>query len=173
MSQKDYNQMDNAELLEEVNCLLTDDEVKTLSNMTLGLKIKLELLDDLKSQLTNANKDVMPEIIENKLANGLALTKESHGSSLALDSNGKLQVINYILSDRESKDVDSFTFLASLSSRAKSVEVMLLDASLRKVVELSKTTFSHLEPSLVLEIKRRISGAKKIDDSDVVKLIIR
>jgi hypothetical protein len=167
-----YKEMSNAELLEQVNSLLTDDEIKTLSNMTLGLKIKLELLDDLKSQLTNANKDVMDEVIESKLANALALTKEACGSSLSLDSNGKLQVINYILSDKESNDSKNFEFMASLSNKTKNVEVMLLDASLRKVVELSKTTFSHLEPALVLEIRRRITGAKPLDDSDIEKLII-
>jgi hypothetical protein len=167
-----FKQMSNTELLVRVNNLLTDDETKTLSNMTLGLKIKLELLDDLKSQLVAANKDVMDEIIEDKLATALALTKESHGSSLALDGNGKLQVVNYILSDKESNDAKNFQFMASLSNKTKNVEVMLLDASLRKVVELSRTTFSHLEPALVLEIRRRVTGAKPLDDSDIQRLIL-
>jgi len=168
----DITKMTNAELLDYISGLLTDEENKTVSNLTIGLHVKLVELDKVKTALLNSNPMIAKEVLEDKLANALALTKEISGSALALDDDGKLALMHNFLSDKEVKH-ENYIFMASLEIKDRDLEVMLIQATFKKIIELSAKTFDNLTPALVLEIKKRISGIKSIEESDNDKLTIR
>ncbi len=169
-----YTHLTNNELLFEIGQLLTDEQNTTVANMTIGLQVKLVELDRIKESLVVANPNVAQEVLEDKLANALALAKLNFGSSLAVDPvTQKLAVISMFLSDKV-VDHDSFYYerTSSLDVVDRDLEVMLIDATFRKIVNLSETTFDNLEPEMVLEIKRRISGIKSVDSDDMASLTI-
>lgn len=150
----------------------TEVESSVLS-MNAGLKVKLDLLDELKESLMEAHPTIRVELLQQKLANALALTKLDRGSSLVL-KDGNLAVYDY-LNDSRKVDSKNFMFLADmLGDKTQSLDILVLQSAFRSYKE--EVAQGKLKPTsneLNLAIVRAISGVKPLteDKKSLVKNI--
>jgi len=158
----DYSILTDAELVQELFNLLTKEQRQEIQNMSIGLKPALDALAELKSALVSKFSNVREDLIEEKLANALALAKREYGSSLRF-VDGNLGLIKFLKSD-EKLDSDNFKFLASLSQEPKPLEVMFLESGLRKLLEISENILRDVPSEFIIELKRRINGIKPLED---------
>ena len=163
---QNFSNLSNSELLIALNTMLTTKQIETIGKMTIGLNLKLIELDKFKDSLIRVNKDVALEAIQDRLANALAVVKDETGSSLSLQANGKLNIIGKFLTDKAGTDAKNFMFMASMVTEHRDMELMLINATFQKIIELSDTMFDNLTPDMVLEVKRRVTGIKSVDASD-------
>jgi len=170
-----YENMSNEELLNELTNLLTKEETKTIEAMTIGLNLKVGELNKIKRLLIQANPQKTKEFLELALAKALALTKTELGSSLELDTNGKLAVMARIGSKETVSDdlIENFKFMANLSDLTdKSLELALIESAFKKVIDLSETILENLSPQVVLEIRRRVTGIQSVGEEDLALLTL-
>jgi len=138
--------------------------------MTTGLKLKLDLLDELKAVLKDTYPDMQSEVLTEKLANALAVTKMKVGSSLAL-KEGSLTVYDYMKTDIVT-DSKNFEFMASLDAdKTKSLEILILQSAFRSYKEqVAQGNLPATAPELNLAIAKAISGIQQTTEATKAKL---
>jgi len=154
--------------------LLFDDlgtEIQAqIQAMTTGLKLKLDLLDELKATLVSTYPDMQNEVLTNKLAIALAVTKLKIGSSLAL-KDGSLAVYDYMNTDT-TVDAKNFEFMASIGGdKTKSLEILILQSAFRSYKEqVAQGNLPATAPELNLAIAKAISGIQATSEETKAKL---
>ncbi len=138
----------------------TEIEMSTTS-MTSGLKLKLDLLDELKSELVTLYPSVRLDALTAKLANALAVTKLEKGSSLALDE-GNLAVYR-MMTTTKTIDSKNFEFLAQIGGdKTKSLDILILQSALRTYKEeVAKGELPATPLALTSAIMKMSSGIVK------------
>jgi len=138
--------------------------------MTTGLKLKLDLLDELKASLKTMYPDMQSEVLTEKLANALAVTKLKVGSSLAL-KDGSLAVYNY-MNIGMVVDSKNFEFMASLDAdKTKSLDILILQSALRSYKEqVAQGNLPATSPELNLAVAKAISGIQTTSEETKAKL---
>jgi len=142
-------------------------------NMSVGLKIKTDLLDELKQFLLTNYADIRQELLTQKIANALALVKQhTKSSSLSLDNKGELLVWQY-LSSKEVADKDiteNMKYLADINSTKLGLDQMILKSTLAVYVEeVEKGNLEIPSRQLIIAVKRAISGAKQASQDTMDK----
>mgnify|MGYP006995574479 CR=1 FL=1 len=147
----------------------TEFEVQTMS-MNAGLKLKLDLLDELKSHLVEKYPDIRTEVLTAKLANALAVTKLEKGSSLAL-SEGNLAVYNYMATTKV-VDSKSFEFLAEIGGdTTKSLDILILQSAFRSYKEaVAKGDLPTTSAEFNLAVMRMSSGITETTTKSIANL---
>lgn len=137
-------------------------------NMTTGLKVKLDLLDELKQLLVNTFEDIRPEVLTARLANALALTKEAKESALHT-TNGNLTVYDYLNSDSKS-DSKNYLFMADVTAdQTASLDILILESAFRSYKEqIAAGALPIPDRELTLAVTKAIKGitALKSDNKD-------
>lgn len=138
--------------------------------MTTSLKLKLDLLDELKASLKELYPDMQSEVLTEKLANALAVTKLKVGSSLAL-REGSLAVYDYMNTDLV-VDSKNFEFMASLDAdKTKSLDILILQSAFRSYKEqVAQGNLPATSPELNLAIAKAISGIQTTSEDTKAKL---
>jgi len=170
-----YSKMTDIELISLVTEKLSPEQIAEINNLSIGLKPKADMLDEVKKTLTKKYPDIREELVELKLAKALALAKKLYQSSLHI-VDGHLAVIKTIHMDDEldklnEKEYKNFLFMANLKQSVNTLEVMVLEQGLRKVMSISSNILLDLEPELIVEIKKRINGEKPLPDNALDNVI--
>jgi len=139
MDTTDFNNMSAHQLS---LCLFKDlgseIEVKILSMQT-GFKSKLYLLDELKANIVAKYPDIRLEVIENKLANAMVITKLKTGSALSIDpSSGNLSLYQYYKTTLvgSDSDVQNMSFLAAIAqNKQQTLDIMILQSAFKSYKE--------------------------------------
>lgn len=154
-------------LLKDLGGELTSEIV----NMTTGLKVKLDMLDELKSEVLKAHGDIRPEILTARLANALALTKEAKGSSLHT-TGGNLAVYKYLNSDKRI-DSKNYLFMADIEADATaSLDILVLDASLKSYKAQVALGALPIPPKeLILAVSKAINGIVEVNEDNKEKVL--
>ena len=161
----DIHQMDANQL-----CLVlfrdmgTDIETEVIA-LTAGLKDKTDALHRVKRKLFLNNPTIRPEVIIDRLANALAVTKLEMGSCLA--TRGTKLAVQANLKTTTVTDHKNFVFLANAEPN-KTLELMVLKAAFKQYKELvaqgtlqvdNKTNWA-----LIMAITSTLNGL--VDDDD-------
>lgn len=141
-----------------------------VTNMTTGLKVKLDMLDELKALLVAEFADIRPELLTAKLANALAVTKEAKGSSL-YTINGNLGVYNYLDTDKQ-VDYTNYLFMADIEGEAtKCLDVLILESAFRSYkAQVALGTLPLLNRALTLAIAKCIKGIQEVTEDNKSKV---
>lgn len=142
----------------------------TTQSMTTGLKLKLDMLDELKHNLVMEYPEIRTEILTTKLANALALTKLEKGSSLDL-TEGNLSVYNY-LADTRNIDGRNFEFLAEIGGdKTKALDILILESVFKTYKEhVAKGELPATCSDLNIAIMKAIQGVKPLSTASKNKL---
>ena len=140
-------------------------ETQTLS-MTTGLKVKLDLLDELKDFIVKARPDTRIEVLENKLANALALVKKHTKESSLAVKDGRLLVYEY-LATKETTDIGKLGFLAKIGGdKTKMLDVLILESAFKSYKsEMAHGNLPATSSDLNLAIVRMINGIKPVTEA--------
>jgi len=148
-----------------------DHEIQgKITAMTTGLKLKLDLLDELKATLLDAYPDIQTEVLTAKLANALAVTKLKTGSSLSL-IDGSLAVYDYMATDIDA-DSKNFEFMADIiGDKTKSLEILILQSAFKSYKEeVSRGKLPMTSAKLNLAIAKAVSGIQQTTDETKAKI---
>lgn len=170
-----YSTFSNTELLGELSKLLTPEEISDIEIMNINIQPSVKELNNLKRMLLSTHLDKSIEYKESALAKALVRTKMATGSSLSLDSNGKLLVMKYFNSDikPDKKLLENFKFMASLSNTNDvDLEIMIIKSAFKQILTLSGSILKELSADLIIEVKRRITGIQPVSENDVAMLQI-
>jgi len=159
MDELEYSEMDAHQLSLVLLKDLGNEIESAAISMNAGLKIKLDMLDELKDHLVEMYPDVRVEVLTDKLANALAVTKLENGTSLAL-LDGNLAVYKYMATTKKA-DSKNFEFLATIGGdKTQSLDILILQSVFKTYKEeVTKGTLPATSAELNLAILRTTSGA--------------
>lgn len=170
-----YETLTNNELLTELTELLNPEEISDIEAMQINIEPSVKALNRLKRLLLATHLDKSVEHKEQSLTQALVRTKMDTGSSLSLDSNGKLNVIHYFDSNikPDKKLLENFKFMASLTNTSDvDLEIMIIKSAFKEILSCPGSILKDLSADLIVEIKRRILGIKPVEEDDVAMLKI-
>ena len=159
---------------EELTQVLFDDLGTEITNevvnMTTGLKVKLDMLDELKALLREQFSDIRPEVLTSRLANALALTKEAKDSSLHT-TDGNLAVYEFLNNDKK-VDHKNYLFMADIEAEAtKCLDTLILESAFRSYkAQVAMGTLPVPPKKLVLSCTKAIKGIKQVTASNKAKV---
>jgi len=159
---KEYSSMDASELAEVLFRMMGTEVKKSITAMTTGLKIKLNMLDELKQVLLDSYPNIRIDVLEEKIAKALALVKLDKGSSLAVE-DGNLCLYKYLKNDR-TIDSSNYVFLAKIGGdKTKTLDALILQSAFRSYKDgLSKGTVKDLGNEFNLSVVHCINGIKPV-----------
>ena len=142
----------------------TELEQETMS-LNIGLKDKLDMLDELKSLVVENFPTVRKEELTARIANALAITKQERGSSLALAENGNLAVYEYLATDKK-VDSKNMLFLADLNaSKTAPLDILILKSALKSYkAEVAQKRLPVLPQALNIAIANVISNKQPLTE---------
>lgn len=140
-------------------------------SMTTGLKLKLDLLDELKDNLRALYPDVRVEVLTEKLTKALAVTKTLKGSSLSL-TNGTLAVYDNMGTLENPSDVENFKFLADFeANKTQSLDILILQSAFKAYkLAVASGELQATCQDLNLAIMKMVSGIKTTSEESKNKL---
>lgn len=166
-----YSEMTAQQLTSVFFSALGSETATSIVNMSTGNKIKMDMLDELKDLLRDSfGESKRPEILAQRLANALALTKEAHGSSLETE-NGNLLVYNY-LNSKEVIECENFLFMADMNKEATpELDVIILDSAFKSYkAEVALGTLPAPDKSLVVATYKLIKGIATVSEDNKSKI---
>ena len=165
-----YEDMTAAQLTARLFADLGSEITSEVVNMTTGLKVKLDMLDELKALLRTNFTDVRSEVLTARLANALALTKEAKGSSLHT-TNGNLAVYEFINSEAKAES-KNFLFMADiLSDTTKSLDTLILDAAFKSYkAQVALGALPIAPRALTLAVTKSINGIVEVNEDNKAKI---
>jgi len=166
----DYDSMCPAQLTSILLSDLGSEVASEVVNMTTGLKVKLDMLDELKDLMRTNFSDIRPELLTARLANALALTKEAKGSSLHT-SNGNLSVYEFLNSDKK-LDSRNYMFMADIEADATaSLDILILEAALRSYkAQVALGALPVPPKELILAVSKTINGIVEVTKDNKEKV---
>jgi len=167
----DYSAMTVVQLTNVLFADLGSEITAQVTNMTTGLKVKLDLLDELKQLLTANFDDVRADVLTARLANALALTKEDKGSALHT-TDGNLSVYNYLNSDVKTES-KNYLFMADImADTTASLDVLILESAFRSYKEqIAVGALPIPDRALTLAVTKAIKGICALKDNNKDKLL--
>lgn len=143
----------------------TEKEVE-ISNLNTGLKIKLDMLDQLKEALVVKYPSIRVELLEEKLANALAVTKLEKSSSLAL-FEGNLAVYGH-LATTKTVDSTNFKFLAEIGGdKTKTLDILILQSAFKTYKEfVALGDLPQTDNNFNLAVMAMVQGVKPVSEKN-------
>ena len=171
MEYKEYSEMNPRELCLVLYKDLGTEIENSINSMTSGLKVKLDMLDEIKELLINNYPDVREELLEAKLANALALTKEKYGSSLAT-VEGNLALYDMLSSDKVT-DSKNFQFLAKIGAdKTAELDILILQSAFKSYKEhIIRGELPVTPNELNLAITKIVTGVKPVTEENKNKIL--
>jgi len=166
----DYDNMCPAQLTSILLADLGSEVASEVVNMTTGLKVKLDMLDELKALMRTNFSDIRPELLTARLANALALTKEAKDSSLHT-SNGNLSVYEFLNSDKR-LDSKNYMFMADIEADATaSLDILILEGALRSYkAQVALGALPVPPKELILAVSKTINGVVEVTEDNKQKV---
>lgn len=165
--------MDYADMtVEELTATLFNDLDKEATTsivaMTTGLKVKLDLLDELKATVRDSFPNIRSELLTAKLANALALVKSVKGSALNTGKDGNLTVYKY-LNSKDKIACDNFVFMADFESEdTNTLPILILEATFKSYKETVNLGLLPIPSSeLVIAVTRAIKGITAVTEDNM------
>jgi len=167
----DYSAMTVVQLTNVLFADLGSEITSQVTNMTTGLKVKLDLLDELKQMMVASFEDVRAEVLTARLANALALTKEDKGSALHT-TDGNLSVYDYLNSDVKT-ECKNYLFMADImADQTASLDVLILESAFRSYKEqIAVGALPIPDRALTLAVTKAIKGICALKESNKDKLL--
>jgi hypothetical protein len=168
--QPSYLEMNAEQLTNVLFADLGTEITNEVVNLTTGLKVKLDMLDELKELLRTKFTDIRPEVLTSRLANALALTKDSKGSSL-FTIDGNLAVYEFLNSDKK-MDHKNYLFMADIEAPStKCLDTLILESAFRSYkAQVALGTLPIPSKQLVLACTKAINGVKEVTSSNKAKV---
>ena len=166
-----YEDMSVVQLTNILFADLGSEITAQVTNMTTGLKVKLDLLDEVKQLLVSHFTDIRPEVLTARLANALALTKIAKDSALHT-TDGNLTVYDY-LNTSEKADSKNYLFMADVTAdTTASLDILILEAAFRSYKEqIAVGALPIPERELTLAVTKAIKGICELKSDNKDKLL--
>lgn len=142
----------------------TELEQETMS-LNIGLKDKLDMLDELKALVVENFPNIRKEELTARLANALAITKQERGSSLALAENGNLALYEYLSTNRKAES-KNMQFLADLNAnKTAPLDILILKSAVKSYkAEVAKKRLPVLPKEFNLAVANVISNKQPLTE---------
>jgi len=175
MDELEYSEMDAHQLsLVLFKDLSTELEMSILS-MNTGLKMKYDLLDELKDHIKTSSlkrttalgeAPTRIEVLEGKLANVLALVKLDTGKSSLVLKDGRLLAYEY-LTDKRKTDVGNLGYLANMrEGKTNALDVFILEATFKAYKEeVAKGTLPVTSREFNMAVAKVINGVEETTEA--------
>lgn len=163
----DYSEMTAQQLTLVLFKELGQELEAKITSMQTGSKVKLDMLDELKSHLVNLYPEVRIEKLEEKLANALAVTKLKAGTSLAV-VDGNLAVYGH-MNTGLTLDSSNFEFMATIGGdTTKALDILILQSAFKTYKEeVSNGNLPMTSNELNLAISKTVTGVEPVKKSSL------